>query len=168
VKLVLGAAFVALAAAGGTTTAAGNRIATATCSDSIHVIGQPPPPAAKLVLGRVKMPGPDMVLDPAPAASPGAPRFAKHGWAVTPGAPVVLEVPRRYRRVAGLAFGRGKLGVPVLRLRPCPGYAKPWTSWPGGYYVLKPMCVPIIVRADGRTARVPVSVGRRCARSSRA
>ena len=160
-KLVLALA-VAAVAAGATTT--GNRIPTAACGDSIHVINQPPPPAAKLVLGRVKMPRPDQVLDPAPPASPGAPRFAKHGWAVTPGAPVVLEVPRRYRRVAGLAFGRGRLGVPALRLRPCPAFARPWTSWPGGYYVLKPICVWIIVRADGRTARVPVNVGRRCAR----
>jgi len=161
VTLVLAAALAALAA-----TTTGNRIPTATCGDSIHVIGQPPPPAAKLVLGRVQMPRPDQVLHFGPRLSPGAPVFVKHGWSVTPGAPVVLEVPRRYRRVAGLAFGRGKLGVPALRLRPCPGYAKPWTSWPGGYLVRKPMCVPIIVRADGRRARVLVSVGRRCARRS--
>jgi hypothetical protein len=160
VKLVLAAALAALAV-GATTT--GSRIPTATCNDSIHVIGQPPPPASKLVLGRVKMPRPDQVLHTGPRVSPGAPLAVKHGWSVTPGAPVVLEVPRRYRRVAGLAFGRGRLGVPALRLRPCPGYAKPWTSWPGGYYVLKPMCVRIVVRAGGRTARVPVSIGRRCA-----
>ena len=41
-KLVLAAAFVALAV-GATTTQ--TRIPTATCSDSIHVIGHPPPPA---------------------------------------------------------------------------------------------------------------------------
>jgi hypothetical protein len=161
VKLLAGAAFVALAA-GAASTSAGDRIATATCGDSIHVIGQPPPPAAKLVLGRVQMPRPDEVLHVGPRISPGAPLVVKRGWAVTPGAAVVLEVPRRYRRMVGLAFGRGRLGVPGLRLRPCPGYAKPWTSWPGGYYVRKPMCVPIVVHADGHATRVRLSIGRRC------
>jgi hypothetical protein len=163
VKLVLGAAVAALAVGATTTGSPGNRIPVATCNDSIHVIGQPPPPARTLVLGRVRMPRPEDVLHFGPRVSPGAPVFVKHGWSVTPGAPVVLEVPRRYRRVVGLAFGRGRLGVPALRLRPCPGYAKPWTGWPGGYLLFKPMCVPIVVRADGRTARVRLSIGRRCA-----
>ena len=153
-KLVLAAALVALAVGATTTGNSGNRIPTATCNDSIHVIGRPPPPARTLVLGRVRMPRPEDVLHFGPRVSPGAPVFVKHGWSVTPGAPVVLEVPRRYRRVVGIAFGRGRLGVPALRLRP-------W--WPGGYYVLKPMCVRIVVRAGGRSARVPVSIGRRCA-----
>jgi hypothetical protein len=163
-KLVLGVAALAVAAGA---TATGSRVPTATCSDSIHVIGQPPPPAAKLVLGRVKMPRPDEVLYIAPRPAPGAPYFAKRGWAVTPGAPVVLQVPRRFRRVLGLAFGRRRLGVPALRLRPCPGYAKPWTSWPGGYLAWKPVCAWVVVRADGRAARVPLNIGRRCARIAR-
>ena len=163
-KLALGVATVALAV-GATTT--GTRIPTATCSDSLHIIGRPPPPARTLVLGRVKMPRPHEVLRLGPRASPSVPLFAKRGWAVTPGAPVVLRVPRRYRRVYGLAFGRGKLGVPALRLRPCPGYAKPWTSWPGGYLAWKRACVWVVVRANGRSARVPLNLGRRCGRIAR-
>jgi hypothetical protein len=162
-KLVLGVAALAFAAGAAATE---NRVPTATCGDSIHVIGQPPP-AAKLVLGRVQMPRPDEVLHLAPRPAPGAPYFVKRGWAVTPGAPVVLVVPRRFRRVVGLAFGRGKLGVPALRLRPCPGDAKPWTSWPGGYYAWKPVCAWVVVRADGRAARVALNLGRRCARIGR-
>ena len=160
-RLVLGAAVVAVVV-GATTT--GNRMPTATCSDSIEIIGEPPPPADTLVLGRVRMPRPDEVLQLAPPASRGAPRFAKRGFSVTPGTSVVLVVPRRYRRLYGLAAGRGRLGAPALRLRPCPAYVKPWTSWAGGYVARKPVCVWLVVRADGRAARVPLNIGRRCAR----
>ena len=49
-KLVLAAALVALAVGATTTGNSGKRIPTATCNDSIHVIGRPPPPARTLVL----------------------------------------------------------------------------------------------------------------------
>jgi hypothetical protein len=167
VKLVLGLAVVAVAL--GATTS-GKRLPTATCDDRIDIVGEQPPPPDTLVLGRVRMPRPDEVLSLARPAYRGAPRFAKRGLAVTAGAPVVLEVPRRYRRVYGLAFGsaggRG-LGAHAARIRPCPAYVKAWTSWAGGYLVRKPVCVTLVVRADGRSARVPLNIGRRCARIAR-
>ena len=163
-KLVLGLAVLAVAA-GATTT--GNRVPTARCADSIDVIGEQPPPPDTLVLGRVRMPRPDEVLFLAPPASRGAPRFAKRGTSVTAGTPVVLQVPRRYRRVFGIAAGRGRLGVGALRLAPCPAYAKAWTTWAGGYVARKPVCVELVVRADGRATRIPLNIGRRCARIAR-
>jgi hypothetical protein len=55
VKLVLGVAALSVAVGA---TATESRVPTATCGDSIHVIGQPPPPPeAKLALGRVKIAG---------------------------------------------------------------------------------------------------------------
>ena len=95
--------------------------------------------------------------------------IAKRGLSVTAGTPVVLEVPRRYRRLYRLAFGGGggKLGNRAVRIRPCPAYAKGWTSWAGGYVAWKPVCVELVVRANGRAARIPLNIGRSCARMAR-
>ena len=165
-RLVLGAAVVALAV--GATTTSGP-VPSMTCDDHIMIPGEQPPPADSLVLGRVRLPRPDEVLQLAPPASRGAPRFAKRGLSVTAGTPIVLEVPRRYRRLYGLAFGGsgGRLGNQAVRVRPCAASVNPWTSWAGGFLAWKPVCVQLVVRADGRTARVPLNLGRKCARIAR-
>jgi hypothetical protein len=164
VKLVLAAALVALGV-GATTTA--RPLPSVTCTDAIEVPGAQPPAADALVLGRVKLPRADEVLQLGGRQYPGGPRVAKRGLSVTAGKPVVLEVPRKYRRVYGLDFGSGggRLGNRAVRIRPCPAYAKAWTTWAGGYVAWKPVCVELVVRADGRTARVPLNIGRRCART---
>jgi hypothetical protein len=167
VRLVLGAVAVAALAVGATTTA--RPLPSLTCAQAIDVPGAQPPPADALVLNRVRLPRPGEVLQLGPAQSPGGARFAKRGLSVTAGAPVVLEVPRRYRRVYGLDFGGGggRLGNRAVRIRPCPAYAKAWTTWAGGYVARKPVCVELVVRADGRATRIPLNIGRSCARIAR-
>lgn len=158
------AAALLVAAFGVGATMTKSSIPSATCDNAIEIPDEQPPPADVLVLRRVEMPRADEVIPLGGAALPRGPSFAKRGFSVTAGSPVVLEVPRRYRRVYGLAAGRGRLGTPALRFRPCA--AKPWTSWAGGYLAFKPVCVWILVRADGRTARVPLNIGRTCERVS--
>jgi hypothetical protein len=166
VRVVLAGVAVALTV-GATTTA--RPLPSLTCANAIEVPGEQPPAADALVLGRVKLPRRDDVLQLAPAVTRGGLRFAKRGLSVTAGTPVVLEVPRRYRRLYGLDFGGGgaSLGNRAVRIRPCPAYAKAWTSWAGGYVARKPVCVELVVRAGGRAARIPLSIGRRCARIAR-
>jgi hypothetical protein len=164
VRLVLVLAIVVAVGVGATTTK--SSIPTATCDNAIEIPDEQPPPADALVLGRVEMPRPDEVLELGGAAYRGGPSFAKRGFSVTAGSPVLLEVPRRYRRVYGLAAGRGKLGATALRLQPCAADVKPWTSWAGGYFAFRPVCVWIVVRADGRAARIPLNIGRTCERVS--
>jgi hypothetical protein len=168
VRLVLGLGFAVMALGVGATTTAG-RLPSITCDDHISILTEQPPPVDTFVLGRVRLPRPDEVLQLGPPASRGAPSFAKRGLTVTAGTPIVLEVPRRYRRLYGLAFGggSGRLGNRAVRVQPCPGYAMPRTSWAGGYMAWKPVCVQLVVRANGRTARVPLSLGRKCARITR-
>lgn len=136
-----------------------------TCANAIEIPDEQPPPADALALGRVELPRADDVLQLGAPLYRGAALFAKRGVAVTAGAPVVLEVPLRYRRLYGLALGGGggKLGNRAVRILPCTGSAKPWTTWAGGFVAWKPVCVELFVRADGRTARVPLSLGRKCA-----
>jgi hypothetical protein len=162
VRLVLAVVAVALTV-GATTTA--RPLPSLTCANAIEIPDEQPPPADALVLGRVELPRADEVLQLG-ASLPGEPLFAKRGVAVTAGAPVVLEVPRRYRRLYGLALGggTGKLGNKAVRILPCAASVKPWTSWAGGFVAWKPVCVELFVRADGRSVRIPVSLGRRCGR----
>jgi hypothetical protein len=159
VRLVLAVAIVALAV-GATTTK--SSIPTATCDNAIEIPDESAPPPDALVLGRVEMPRPDEVLELGRPTYRGGAGFAKRGFSVTAGSPVLLEVPRRYRRVYGLTAGRGRLGTSALRLRPCAADVKPWTTWAGGYLAFKPVCVWIVVRADGRAERVPLNIGRTC------
>jgi hypothetical protein len=165
VRIVLAVAFALVALGVGATTTK-SWIPTATCDNAIEIPDEPAPPPDTLVLGRVEMPRADEVLELGRPTYRGGAGFAKRGFSVTAGSPVLLEVPRRYRRVYGLAAGRARLGAPALRLRPCSGGAKPWTSWAGGYLALKPVCVWIVVRADGRSERVPLNIGRTCERVS--
>ena len=160
---MLGLAILALAV-GATTTK--TSIPSATCDTAIEIPDEPPPPSDALVLGRVEMPRPDEVLQLGGPAYRGGPGFAKRGFSVTAGSAVLLEVPRRFRRVYGLAAGRGRLGAPALRLRPCSANVKPWTSWATGYLAFKPVCVWIVVRADARAERIPLNIGRTCERVS--
>ena len=77
----------------------------------------------------------------------------------------MLEVPRRYRRVYGLAFGSvggRNLGAAVVRLRPCPSSSALWMSWAGGYLARRPACMPLVVRSNRRAVRIRLSLGRRC------
>lgn|GEM_PF-2592410 len=164
-RLALAVALVAAAFGVGATTTK-SLIPSATCANAIEIPDEQPPPADALVLGRVEMPRADEVIELGRPTYRGGAGFAKQGFSVTAGSPVLLEVPRRYRRIYGFAAGRGRLGSPALRLRPCSGGAKPWTSWAGGYLAFKPACVWVLVRADGRTARVPLNIGRTCERVS--
>ena len=162
-RLVLGVVAAALTV--GATTSA-RPLPSLTCSNAIEIPDEQPPPADALVLDRVELPRADEVLDLGPTLYRGAPLFAKRGVAVTAGAPVVLEVPRRYRGLYGLALGggTGKLGNQAVRIRPCAGSVKPWTTWAGGFAAWKPVCVELLVRAGGRTVRIPLSLGRTCGR----
>ena len=162
-RVVLAVVAVALTV-GATTTA--RPLPSLTCANAIDIPDEQPPPADALVLGRVEVPRADEVLELGPRLSRGAPLFAKRGVAVTAGTPVVLEVPRRYRRLYGLALGGGggKLGNRAVRILPCAASVKPWTTWAGGFAAWKPVCVELFVRADGRTMRVPLSLGRKCGR----
>jgi hypothetical protein len=163
---MVGAVVMAAVAVGATTTA--KPLPSLRCDNAIEIPDEQPPPADALVLGRVELPRADEVLQLGAPFYRGAPRFAKRGVAVTAGTPVVLEVPRRYRQLYGLALGggTGELGNKAVRILPCAASVKPWTTWAGGFVAWKPVCVELFVRADGRTERVPLNIGRTCERVS--
>lgn len=118
----------------------------------------------RLVFGRIVLPRRIVQLD---RAAPGWDRFGKVGIDVRAGAPIVLEVPRAWRGVYSIEYApkhvqRVADGSTRLSVHACAGPLGRWSGYAGGYVVKRPMCVPLIVRADGRTTRVRIAIGRRC------
>ncbi len=130
-----------------------------------------PVPTNRLVLGRVWLPKTSVVLGwpPKPNAT-GQERFLKHGIVVTAGPPVTLTIPRSADALYAFTFDSTHAAATVaasrttLIIRPCPRSQSlsSATAWPGGYLANRPACVPLIVAADGRSARVRLALGRRC------
>ncbi|GID29576.1 hypothetical protein [Paractinoplanes brasiliensis] len=98
-------------------------------------------------------------LQVAESGEPGR-LFAKAGLLVRAGTPVELTVDPSAR---GVTIGWGSPGpeVTTISVPACPD-AKGWLAFAGGYHVPEPMCVPLIVRANGREARARVRVGADC------
>jgi hypothetical protein len=118
----------------------------------------------RLVLGRIWLPRRTVQLA---RARLGWDRFGKVGIVVRAGSPVVLEVPPKWRGVYSLEYAPKHVqtvadGSIRLSVRACAGALGRWSAYAGGYVVSRPQCVPLIVRADGRTARIHVAIGRRC------
>ena len=51
-----------------------------------------------------------------------------------------------------------------VRVLPCPGgdNASVWLAYPGGFYVAKPACLPIVITIGARRYRARVPLGRAC------
>jgi hypothetical protein len=135
------------------------------CSTAIR---QSPRPTGvnglRLVLGRIWLPRRTLQLGP---AAPGWDRFAKIGIVVRAGLPVVLEVPPRWRGVYSLEYAPKHVqrltdGSTRVSVHACAGALGNWSAYAGGYVVKRPQCVPLTVRANGRTATTHVAIGQRC------
>jgi hypothetical protein len=88
--------------------------------------------------------------------------WAKQGLEVLAGSTVELTLTPAVRDHAWIGWGSPARRSPTQRLANCarPGCAHDcgWLAFAGGYWVERPMCLPIVVRSGDResTARVPV------------
>jgi hypothetical protein len=163
------AAVLVIPAAGTVATAVGASPAPATgvvpCSLAIRQSERPVGVAGlRLVLGRIWLPRRTVQLAP---AAPGWDRFAKVGIVVRAGAPIVLEVPPRWRGVYALEYAPNHVqtvadGSTRLRVQACANELGRWSTYAGGYVVRGPRCVPLTVRADGMATTVHIAIGRPC------
>lgn len=89
--------------------------------------------------------------------------FAKTGLVIRPGTTFELIVPAPV--ASRLSIGWGAPGTPSRRVvvSHCasPGGGG-WLAYPGGYWVDRPACVPIIVRAGGKQQQVHIGLGTAC------
>ena len=88
--------------------------------------------------------------------------FAKTGLLIRPGTTFELIVPARF--TSRLSIGWGAPGTPSHRVLAgnCAGAGGGWLAYAGGYWIDRPACVPVIVRAAGRQQRVHIGVGTAC------
>ena len=104
-------------------------------------------------------------LQVSPDQTIGAPRlFAKTGLLVRAGVASTVTVQAPPHRVARIGWRNGSI-TPTHRVEvpPCPqdGTSK-WLVFPGGYWVDRPTCVTLTVRARGRAESMRVGVGAPC------
>ena len=122
----------------------------------------------RLVLGRVWLP---ITLGARPAPYPAAlarvqDPSAKSGMVVTPGSPITVQIPATLRSVLAMQYSapapRVVDGQDVVRFDPCgKGYGDV-TVWAGGYVFKHPLCMHLLVRANGEAAKVEIPLGRVC------
>jgi hypothetical protein len=85
--------------------------------------------------------------------------FAKVGLYVRPHLTVELSVGPGTD--AGVTYGPGERAESVV-LPQCTVLPGRWIVYTGGYYVRKPMCLPIRLRASGNEAQTRIAVGAPC------
>lgn len=137
-----------------------------TCDEAIHFT-RAPSPGTRLLLGRVALPPEGFPGRPIAAReNRPLPYFAKFGLQVHSGRlPVDVIVPRAWRTRAAVGWGedRGPQQASSVRVQACkPVLGRPWLAFPGGYFLRRPACVPLIVRVGARSARFRLGIGRRC------
>jgi hypothetical protein len=123
----------------------------------------------RLILNRVWLPERTVQLSRRPG--PGWDRLAKVGIVIRAGSPIILGVPRSWRGAYSLEYAPGHVqtvaeGSTRLSVHACVGGLGRRSHYAGGYVVKRPMCAPLIVRADGKTATVHLAIGRRCAQKA--
>ena len=127
----------------------------------------PTRPDERLVLGRVSLPSRDFPYPPDyEPAIPGPFRyFAKYPLFVRAGSqPVELIVPSAWRTRLAITWGNhGPYQAAIVQVNGCPPSASgPWLGYPGGYYLRRPACVPLIVRVGAKRTRVRIGIGKQC------
>ena len=126
-----------------------------------------PTPGRRIVLGRLVLPREGHVLQGrADQRNRPLPFFAKQGLEVLASrVRVDVIVPEEWRRRAAVSWGEngGPGQVSHVRFLGCaPVAGRRWLSYPGGYFLREPACLPLVVRIGRSVARVRLSIGRRC------
>lgn len=149
------------------TTPATGGAATLTCRNYIAI--HPPLEGYQVVLGVVALPTSPThpALQTAGDGSESPRLFAKTGLLVKAGTSFELIIPADVPRSAG-RVGIGWGGAPSAPTRsvavgPCRSPAAGgWLAYVGGYWIDHPVCLPLIVQANGRRQQVRIGLGTPC------
>jgi len=143
-------------------------VSSATLACSNYIDQHPPPSYFEKVLDVVALPTSSKAAalqtgrtgDPDPAVR----LFAKTGLVIKAGTKFEMVVPDEAKDMVSIGWG----GTPSTRSRrvtvSCSARASSsaWQVYVGGYWVPRPACVPLIVRAGGKEQRVLIGLGTPC------
>lgn len=133
------------------------------CMASIEDVDDPPESYTE-VLSAVAVPSGDRTLQLSPSDNSGNRQFAKQGLVIRVGRGVELSVPGDAAERPAISWGDLEAPVSVITVAPCPARpdTKQWLAFAGGFYVERPMCVPLTIRTASDETTVHVPVGMPC------
>jgi hypothetical protein len=130
------------------------------CADSIDRAAELPGDY-RLVAQVVAVPtDPLLSASPSGESDPAAKLFAKWGLVVRAGATAEIAVAPGWADEARVGWGTPGTPAASVRVVACPSGA--WTVFAGGTWVAEPACVPLVIRAGGRTEQIRLPIGVAC------
>jgi hypothetical protein len=162
-------ALIALALAGvaaGSAPAAAPRFAVVDCDDAARAVAQPSGTLYGARLGFSWGTRPKKLVLSQNANYPFTsklPIFIRGG-----GRAFTIEISPTWHQPAGMAWDNRGDAKPAIahgvRVVPCPGgdNAAVWLAYPGGFYVAKPACLPIVITIGAKRYPARVPLGRAC------
>lgn len=116
-----------------------------------------------VVLGVVALPASPAYPALQTARTGGSPRlFAKTGLFAKPGVRFTISVPTRLVHRVHIGWGNPAPLSRTVVVPSCQGIAGEWLAYAGGYWVDRPACIAVVVRAKSGSRSVHVGLGKPC------
>jgi hypothetical protein len=155
----------AVAVSGAMPTRAGAATKTTLACKDFVAAPSAPPASYSVVLRRVALPT-GKAFQAVDARDPRSSRkyFAKQGLLVKPGAPFQLIVPAAWKTRLTLEWGNPGTATDHLWVSGCASTKRGarWLAYVGGFWVSKPACIPVVVKAAGKQRTVHIGAGKAC------
>jgi hypothetical protein len=166
-RIVCAAAlFALLAVAAGSAPAATPRLALVTCDDAAGSVSRP---GGTLYGKRLSLSWGRRATKLVPIQNVRFPFTSSLPISVRAGGRAfTIEIAPAWHQPAGMAWdNRGDAKPRIahgVRVEPCPGGDKlsVWLAYPGGFYVARPACLPIVITIGATRYRARVPLGRAC------
>jgi hypothetical protein len=166
-RIALALTLLALAGvAAGTASAAAPRLAIVDCDDAARAVNEP---GGTLYGSRLGFSWGTRAKKLVPAQTLKYPFLSKLPIFIRGGGKsFTIEIAPTWHQRAGMAWDNRGDAKPAIaqgvRVLPCPGgdNATVWLAYPGGFYVTKPACLPIVITMGAKRYRARVPLGRAC------
>ena len=152
--------------AAGSAPAATPRLAIVDCDDAARGVAQP---GGKLYGARLGLSWGTRAKKLAPSQDASFPFWSKLPIFIRAGGrPFTIAIAPSWHERAGMAWDSRGDAQPAIahgvRVLPCPGgdNASVWLAYPGGFYVARPACLPIVITIGARRYPARVPLGRAC------
>jgi hypothetical protein len=153
------------AVAAGSAPAATPRLAVVDCDDAARAAAQP---AGTLYGARLGLSWGTRARKLASSGNVNFPLYSRLPIFIRAGARAfTIQIAPAWRQKAGMAWdNRGDAKPPIahgVRVIPCPSdQAGVWLAYPGGFYVERAACLPIVITIGARRYPARVPLGRAC------